>query len=173
MNKPLVVALALAFLSSFAVAKTVGWPEATDALAVEKSKADACVSLLKSVNDKPTLVAIAPVYRDAKGISDGLLAGLSTVVAQHGRPSNLPQLREKIEKSGFGLQKVCDAADASYRAASGGKGPVDEAVKAAIGPMIDALKAAVGGIFDYWKETDKAEREMILGQLRDAKWPEL
>ena len=172
MNKALAFTLAV-IAASPACAQTVGWPEATDALATEKSKADACVSLLKSVNDKPTLVAIAPVYRNAKSTSDGLLTGLATVVAQHGKPSNLPQLRDKIEKSGLDLQKVCDAADAAYSASAGGKGPVDEAVKAAIGPVIDALTKAVGGIFDYWKETGKAERETILGQLREAKWPDL
>ena len=59
---------------------------------------------------------------------------------------------------GAGLQKVCDAAA--------------KAAQAAIGPIVDALKAAVGGIWSHWVENEKIEQQMILEQLRDAKWPD-
>lgn len=94
------------------------------------------------------------------------------MLVEGGKPGDLPQIRDNLDKSGAGLQKVCDAAAKAAQASKGHKGFVDKFITDPIGPIIDALKSAVTGIFDYWKETKKIEREMILTQLRDAKWPD-
>jgi hypothetical protein len=167
-----VAVMIVASLSVAAQAQSIGWPEATNALAKEKSKAQACVDLLGSVADKKTRAEVEPVYLDARATSDGVIAGLSTLLVERGKPGDLPGFKDNLEKAGLGLQKVCDAAANAAQASTGKKGPIGEIITASIGPIVDALKSAVGGIFDYWKETKKIEREMILGQLRDAKWPE-
>ncbi len=164
--------VALLGLALAAQAQTIGWPEATEALAQEKSKAQSCVDLLKSVADKKTLLEARAVYLDAKATSDGVIAGLSIVLVERGEPADLPKLQDSLEKSGAGLQKACDAAAKAARDSKGHKGAIDKIITDSIGPVIDALKSAVGAIWDHWVETKKIEREMILGQLNAAKWPD-
>ena len=176
MRRYLVSALAFGALicSASAVrAQTLGWPEATEALAQEKSKAQACVDLLKSIEDAKVLAEVRPIYADAKATSDGIIAGLTTVLIKRAKPADLPHVRSSLEKAGLGLQQVCDAAAKAAQGSTGAKGPIDQIITDSIGPIIDALKSAVGGIWNYWVETNKIEREMILKQLSDAKWPDL
>jgi len=172
----LVSALALGAVicsASTVRAQTLGWPEATEALAQEKSKAQACVDLLKSVADAKVLAEVRPIYANAKATSDGVIAGLTTVLVKRAEPADLPHVRASLENAGMGLQQVCDAAAKAAQGRAGAKGPIDKIITDSIGPIIDALKSAVGGIWNYWAETRKIEREMILKQLSDAKWPDL
>jgi hypothetical protein len=77
----------------------LGWPDTIQGLAKEKSKAAACVALLKSAGDKKAITEGQLVYIDAKAMSDGVIAGLKTLVVQRGKPSDLPKLAESLDTS--------------------------------------------------------------------------
>ena len=141
--------MVFASLSFAAQAQTLGWPEATEVLAREKSKAQACVDLIKSVADAKVLAEVKPVYADAKATSDGVIAGLTVVLAKRAEPADLPHVRDSLEKAGVGLQKLWPTPPPRPREnRQGYKGPIDKIVTDLIGPIIEALKSAVGGILE-------------------------
>jgi hypothetical protein len=172
MRKRLTALLALAVLASGSPAFALGWPDAIQALAKEKSKAAACVALLKSAGDKKAIAEGQFVYIDAKATSDGVIAGLKTLVAERGKPGDLSKLAESLDTSAAGLQKVCDAARSAAEAAAGAKGPVADIVKEATGPIVDVLKSAVGAIYGDWKDMQKIEQTELRESLQNAVWPD-
>ena len=172
MRKRLTTLLALAVLASGSPAFALGWPEAIQALAKEKSKAAACVALLKSAGDKKAIAGGQLVYIDAKATSDGVIAGLKTLVAERGKPGDLPKLTESLDTSAAGLQKVCDAARSAAETAAGAKGPVEDIVNEAIGPIVDIVKSSVGAIYGDWKDMQKIEQTELRESLQNAVWPE-
>lgn len=150
----------------------LGWPDAIQALAKEKSKAAACVALLKSAGDKKAIVEGQLIYIDAKETSDGVIAGLKTLVAERGEPGDLSKLAESLDTSAAGLQKVCDAARSAAEAAAGAKGPVADIVKEAIGPIVDLVKSSVSAIYSDWKDMQKIEQTELREELQNAVWPD-
>jgi hypothetical protein len=171
MRKRLTALLALAVLASGSPAFALGWPDAIQALAKEKSKAAACVALLKSAGDKKAISEGQLVYIDAKATSDGVIAGLKTLVVQRGKPSDLPKLAESLDTSAAALQKVCDAARSAAEATAGAKGPVGDIVKEAIGPIVDLVKSSVSAIYSDWKDMQKIEQTELREELQNAVWP--
>ena len=90
----------LAGPSLIAQAQSIGWAEAIEALAQEKSKATACVDLLNSVADENVLAVVKPVYAEAKATSDGVIAGLSVILVESGKPGELPGFARKARRVG-------------------------------------------------------------------------
>jgi hypothetical protein len=172
MTKGLTALSVLTVLASDSPAFALGWPEAIQALTEEKSKAAACVALLKSAGDKKAIAEGQLVYIDAKATSDGAIAGLKTLVAERGKPGDLPKLAERLDTSAAGLQKVCDAARSAAEAAAGAKGPVADIVKEAIGPIVDLVKSSVGAIYGDWKDMQKIEQTQLREALQNAAWPD-
>jgi hypothetical protein len=172
MRKRVTALLALAVLASGSPAFALGWPDAIQALAKEKSKAAACVALLKSAGDKKAIAEGQFVYIDAKATSDGVIAGLKTLVVERGKPGDLSKLAESLDTSAAGLQKVCAAARSAAEAAAGAKGPVADIVKEATGPIVDVLKSAVGAIYGDWKDMQKIEQTELRESLQNAVWPD-
>jgi hypothetical protein len=172
MRKRLTALLALAVLAAGSPAFALGWPDAIQALAKEKSKAAACVALLKSAGDKKAIAEGQLVYIDAKATSDGVIAGLKTLVAERGEPGDLSKLAESLDTSAAGLQKVCDAARSAAEAAAGAKGPVTDIVKEAIGPIVDLVKSSVSAIYSDWKDIQKIEQTELREELQNAVWPD-
>ena len=155
-----------------AQATTVGWPDTIDLLAQERTQAQACVNLLKSSGDKPTITEGQITYGSAKAAADGAIAGFMIALVEGGKPEDLPLIEANLEKAGAGLQEVCDAAAKAARVREGTKGFIDKLVTAAVGPVVDALKSAAAALWTRHVEKDKLEREMIEGQLQAAKWPD-
>jgi hypothetical protein len=171
MGKRLTALLVFGVLAWGSPAFALGWPDAIQALAKEKSKAAACVALLKSAGDKKAITEGQLVYIDAKAMSDGVIAGLKTLVVQRGKPSDLPKLAESLDTSAAALQKVCDAARSAAEAAAGAKGPVGDIVKEAIGPIVDLVKSSVSAIYSDWKDMQKIEQTELREELQNAVWP--
>jgi hypothetical protein len=171
MGKRLTALLVFGVLAWGSPAFALGWPDAIQALAKEKSKAAACVALLKSAGDKKAITEGQLVYIDAKAMSDGVIAGLKTLVVQRGKPSDLPKLAESLDTSAAALQKVCDAARSAAEAAAGAKSPVGDIVKEAIGPIVDLVKSSVSAIYSDWKDMQKIEQTELREELQNAVWP--
>jgi len=162
----------LAFSIVSVAAQTAGWPDTIDLLAQERSQAEACVDLLKSSGDEPTITQGRITYGAAKAAADGVIAGFTVALVEGGKPQNLPRIQANLEKAGVGLQEVCDAAAKAAHAAGGTKGVVDEIVTAAVGPVVDALKLAAGALWTQHVENGKLEQETIKTELDAAKWPD-
>ena len=174
MRGKLILALAFAVLSvgSIDAQGTSGWPDTIRLLTREKSQAKACVALLRSAGDKPTVVEGQITYDNAKAAADGVIAGLTTALAEGDKPQDFPTIQADMEEAGKGLQTLCNSAVKAARAAQGTKGLVDGIVSEAIQPLVDALKAAAGALWQNHVQLAKLEREMIEKQLEAAKWPE-
>ena len=170
----LVIAVTFAMLSFGPIEAqgTSGWPETIRLLTRERSQAKACVDLLRSAADKPTIVEGQIAYDNAKAAADGVIAGLTTALAQGGKPQDFPTIQADMEEVGKGLQTLCDSAVRAARAAQGTKGVIAGIVTEAVTPLVDALKAAAGALWQNHIQLAKLEREMIEKQLEAAKWPE-
>ena len=130
-----------------ALAATVSWPETVDLLVEEQSKARTCVDLLKGSGDKAAIMQGRIAYGVAKAAADGVIAGFTIALVEGGKPENLPRIQANLEKSGQGLQEVCDVAVKAASAAGGTKGIVDELAKTALSPVIDGLKSAASTLW--------------------------
>lgn len=153
-------------------AHAAGWPETIDLLTEQRSQAQSCVDTLKSSGDKAAIAAGRIAYNAAKAKADGVIAGFSIALVEGGKPEDLPRIQANLEKSGAGLQEVCDAAVKAATAASGTKGVVEDIAKGAIGPVVDGIKSAASTLWTRHVEQDALEQQMIKGQLEAAKWPD-
>jgi hypothetical protein len=107
---PATFALVIAAQASPAWAATVGWPDTIDLLTQEQSQAQACVDLLKSAGDQPTLTQERIAYNAAKAASDGVIAGFTTGLVEGYKPESLQRIQANLDKAGAGLKEVCDSA---------------------------------------------------------------
>jgi hypothetical protein len=76
----------------------LGWPESVAALTVERSKAETCVSLLKSYGDQAQMARGKLAYAQTKGQTDAVIAGLVTALADGGEPESLPSLEVRLKQ---------------------------------------------------------------------------
>jgi hypothetical protein len=149
----------------------LGWPETIELLAQERTQAETCVETLKSSNDKAAVATGRLTYGAAKSQADGVIAGLTVVLVEGGKPDALPAVLSSLSKAGTGLQEVCVAA-LKTASAAGTKGLVEDILKAPIEPIVNAISSGVSALWTRHIEKDKLELETIKGQLEAAKWPD-
>jgi hypothetical protein len=94
-------------LSLAAQPASMGWPEVIGALVTERTNAETCVGLIKSRGDAATIDGTKFTYSMARGEMDGLIAGLETVLAEGGKPGNLPTVRPGLEATASSLKAIC------------------------------------------------------------------
>jgi hypothetical protein len=164
--------LSITLIGQAAPQTAVGWPDTIDLLKHERSQADECVSLLKDAGGKSAIDRGRAVYGDAKAASDGAIAGLEVALVQGYKPEGLKGIHADLDAAGAGLQEVCDAAKQAAAEASGTKGVVSDAVKAAVEPVIAAIKDGISGLWNEHLKQEQAEIDSIKGQLQAAKWRE-
>ena len=161
-------AIFLSFLAATGAAQTnLGWPEVVNRLTQEKQQAITCVGLLKSSGGADSVKAS---YELARGDVEGVIAGLSIVLVEGGKPDMLPTVRESLEKSGKRLKDICDAAVNTLPANS--KGVWDEVAKATVEPAIKAISDGIAGLWTWKVDNDKLALETRKTKLEAAKWPE-
>lgn len=174
---------AILFLSTFLLFNSVGgsrsavmtWPEAVAPLAGGKTKAEACVALLKRYGTGPQIANGLFAYTNAKSDSDAVIAGLVTTLATGETAIDLQFLQTKLNTSLSELQQFCDTVKALLPTASTGeKGGVLDALtiaKEAIGPLLKGATDGVAALYNNYR-TDKQEiRRSIQLQLESARWP--
>lgn len=153
-------------------AKTaVGWPDAIDLLAQQRSQAETCAELLKSSGDKAAVTAGRITYNAAKAKADGVIAGVTVALVEGGNPQDLPKIEANLEKAGAGLPEVCDAAAKSAYSRAGPKAwwrisPTGRSVRWWTGSSRPQAP-----LWTRHVEKDQVELETIKAQLEAAKWP--
>jgi len=148
----------------------MGWPEVIADLTKERSQAETCVGMIKSSSDAAAIASAKTIYSAAKAEMDGVIAGLTTVLVEGGKPDSLPTVRASLETSGKDLQMICDVADKT--APPHTKGVWDEIAKAAVEPVVKAISDGVGALWARHVDKDKLEIETKRAQLEAAKWPD-
>jgi hypothetical protein len=148
------------------------WPDVVAQLNTERSQAQACANLLKAAGDDASITNGRIAYDSAKGATDGIIAGLSTALAQGGSPADLKSLNASLDLATSGLKKVCNGAIEAAKASPGHRGVIDDIVKAAIDPVADLLKSAFGALWTRHVELSNLEVQEIRNQLEAAKWPD-
>lgn len=164
-------ALASAVPSAIGLAQAapLGWPEVIALLAKARTQATTCVEVLKSGGDKAAVVSARLTYGTAEGEMDGVVAGLTTALAEGGNPDSLPNMRMSLETAGKGLKEICDAAVKTITPNT--KGVLEEIAKGAVEPLMKAISDGVGGLWTRHVEKDQLELATKKAQLEAAKWP--
>ncbi len=150
----------------------VGWPQTIELLTQERSQAENCVELLKSSGDKAAIANGRFTYGAARAQTDGVIAGLTTMLIEGGKPESLPTVQTDLEKAGSALQEICDAAVKAASTPEGTKGVVDELAKGAIEPVVSAISSGVGALWTRHVALGALELQTIKAQLEAAKWPD-
>jgi len=156
--------------TSWAATAAPGWAEVIGKLTDEKRQAEVCVGLLKSRGDKATIDGVKLDYGLAKAKVDGVIAGLTVVLFEGGKPEGLPTIQDSLTASGAALKRICDTA--AKTAAPNTKGVWDEVAKAAIEPLIKAIADGIGGLWAWKVDNDKLLQKTRQSKLEAAQWPE-
>jgi hypothetical protein len=153
-------------------AEDIGWPEAVDRLAGERSKAETCAASFKQYADAQQIPKGQLAYGAAKADYDAVIAGLVTALGEGETPKGLPSLEAELERGASALGQFCQMTSDVLPNSAGQKGVVEDIVKGATEPVIGALKEAVSFLFKYYfVEPDALKRDTIKTQLEAAKWP--
>jgi len=156
--------------NAWAAAAEPGWPEVIGKLTDEKRQAVVCVGLLKSRGDNAAIEDVKLDYGRAKGKVDGVIAGLTDVLFEGGKPGRLSTMQDSLTASGAALKRICDAA--AKTAAPNTKGVWDEVAKAAIEPLIKAIADGIGGLWSWKVDNDKLLQKTRQTKLEAAQWPD-
>ena len=150
----------------------MGWPEAVDQLAGERSKAEICVGLLKRHGTSEEVAHGRLAYGMAKADFDAVIAGLTTALAEGARPNSLPSLEASLQRGASGLVELCRTVDGLLPAASGKKSWVGDALKESLEQLTRPLLEAVSTLYNNFRSDRAMIRATIQTQLEAARWPE-
>jgi hypothetical protein len=150
----------------------LGWQSSADTLAMEKQRAETCVSILKrhaSANGS-TLSRGQIAYSDAKAEADAAIAALTMALAQ-GReaPVSLPAIEEHLTKAGVQREEFCAYAVAQIPNAEGDSKQVMTDVLA---EGVTALIGAAKDLFLNYRKETLMRREGISDEIEAKKWRE-
>jgi hypothetical protein len=165
------LALLISIAPGISRAADIGWPEAVDRLARERSKAETCARGLKAYGDEQKISQGQLAYGEAKANFDGVISGLITALSEGGNPKSLPSLETDLEQGASDLGKFCKTVNDLLPSSSGQKDVIADIVKDAIQPVIDALSEGVAALYNNHRKDDALTIETIKTQLEAAKWP--
>jgi hypothetical protein len=178
----LVVLLCLAALTSFTFVSAHGadssakscidWPEATGRLAEMRSRAEACVGLLRKYGNQVQVDKGKLVYTEAKGQVDGVIASLITAVDSGVQPEKLENLDERLRAGSSGLITFCTQVRDLIPDTPGTRGLLGEMVKESLGALIKAVSEAVSALYTDHLNERELIRRTIRSQLEAAQWPD-
>jgi hypothetical protein len=164
------LALLISIAPGISRAADIGWPEAVDRLARERSKAETCARGLKAYGDEQKIAQGQLAYGEAKANFDGVISGLITALSEGGNQKSLPGLETDLEHGASDLGKFCKTVNDLLPSSSGQKDVIADIVNDAIQPVIDALSEGVAALYNNHRKDDALTIETIKTQLEAAKW---
>ena len=167
----------LFFPTALCAAQTASmdWPQVIANLTRERTQALACVGLIKSDGDQIEIDSAKMTYGSAKADMDGVVAGLTTVLVEGGKPDSLRTVRASLETSGASLKEICAAAVKSAPAGPNTKGVWEDIAKGVVEgtePIIKAISEGIGALWKRHVEKDQLVVVTMKTQLEAARWPE-
>jgi len=150
----------------------MGWPEAVEQLAGERTRAETCAASLRGHGDALQISRGQLTYGEAKARFDALIAGLLTALGEGETPRALPDLQFDLEAGASALREFCRSVRELLPSEDGQRGVIDDIIKAAIDPALDALKQAVSALYNNFRGDSALTKATIRTQLEAAKWPD-
>ena len=150
-------------------APAMSWQEAVAELAGERTRAEACVSLLKryAAGNAAALGEGEWAYAEAKADMDGVIAALVVaLVEDDDEPLSFDGLRAQLEQAVALRETFCAEALALAPPSEGTKSPMTDVLAKALGSLIDAAKE----IYLYHQEEDVLVRKTIQTQVEGTRW---
>jgi hypothetical protein len=166
---------ALLVAAASAVAGEIGWPQAVDQLAREKTLAQACASILKTfAGDAPMArVQGERLYARAQADVDGLVRLIVADLASERAPAERPELSHLLEAVLRQRQALCDHVDAAVGPAlrdqpehAGAAALLAQGASDSAGSMADVAVP----IRQAYRAADPAARAAIVARLEAARW---
>jgi hypothetical protein len=147
---------------------TMGWQEAVAQLASERTRAEACVALLKrnAAGDAEVLAQGDWTYTEAKADMDGVIAGLVVALAEDDDPVSLDVLNRQLERAVALRGQFCAEAVALAPPTTGTKSLGLDVLAKTMGSLIDAAKE----IYLQHREEDVLARKTIQTQVESTRW---
>src|SRR5215207_6948929 len=90
-----------------ATAEPVNWQEAVARLAGERTRAEACVILLKRHGDAAQISHGEFAYSNAKAEIDGVISALNVALASGAQPDSLPDLEARLRRGVQAREAFC------------------------------------------------------------------
>jgi hypothetical protein len=147
--------------------KEITWQEAVARLARERTLAETCVALLKRHGNSLAVSRGALYYGEAKAEYDGIISGLIVALARKAKPTDLNDIRARLQRGFEKREAFCRTVHALLPAPRpGARGLLDDLIKGAIEPLFDAIKA----IWFRHLENDVLVRKTIETQLEATTW---
>jgi hypothetical protein len=148
-------------------AEDMGWQEAVERLAHERTRAETCVRFLKIYGDEAALRRGDWTYGEAKAQFDAVIAGLIVALAKDQEPQSLPDLESRLQVGVKGRESLCEQVQPLVPNATGEKNVIADLAAGALGPLIEAVKE----IYLDAQEADRLTQATIQNQLGATKWP--
>lgn len=163
--RSMVLGTVLALMPGLAAAD---WDEAVTTLAVEKTRAEACVAILKRhAADDPTKLSEGQLaYTDAKAEIDAVIASLSLSLATGEDIESFAGVIARLEKGVKAREAFCAEAVALMEETTGTRSGLTDVLGKALAAMIEAVAA----IYIYHEEEDVLERKTIQTQIEAKTW---
>ena len=148
-------------------APEINWQEAVARLAQERTRAEACVRMLKKYGDAAGIDRGSLAYDGAKAEYDAVIAGLNVALARKQQPASLADLRGRLQRGFEKREAFCQSVQQLIPQTSGEKSWIAEIVKGAVGPVIQAIQA----VYFRAKDDNLLMRKTIQTQLEATAWP--
>lgn len=148
--------------------EVMGWQEAVVSLASERTRAEACVALLKAhaAGQSQVLTEGEFTYTQAKADMDGVIAGLVVALAEDDAPLSFDSMRVQLEQAVALRQAFCEKAVALAPPDAGTKALATDVLAKVLGSLIDAAKE----IYLKHNEDDALARKTIQTQVEGTRW---
>jgi hypothetical protein len=163
-----VVLVALLLVPAMVRAETIRWPEAVALLAAERTRAETCGRLLKRhVGANTAALSRGELtYASAKADVDGVIAGLTVVLAQRGTPPDLPEVEARLTRGVQAREAFCQQVMALVPEDPGTRDLLVSLLGAFLPPLLEAARTLYTG----QTEQDRLLRQTIQTQLEATTW---
>jgi hypothetical protein len=163
-----IMLVALLVMPAMIQAQTMRWPEAVAALAAERTRAETCARLLKhhAGDDKAALSRGELAYASAKADVDGVIAGLTVVLAERGTPPQLPDLEARLTRGVQAREAFCRQVTALVPEDPGTRDFLVPLLGVVLPPLLEAARVLYASVTDQ----DRLLRQTIQTQLEATTW---
>jgi hypothetical protein len=158
-----------------AVAEEIGWPQAVEQLAREKTLAEACASILKTFADGAPMARVQGerLYARAAADMDGLVRLFIADLASGRPPADLPELRQRLEAVPRQRQALCRQVDAAVGTAlrqQPGRAGAAELLAAGSSDAAASMNDAAVRISQAYRDADQVGRATIVARIEAVRW---
>jgi hypothetical protein len=173
---PLLLPCAALISSSIpAMSEETGWRQAVDSLALEKTLAEGCASILKTFGDDAPMARVQAqrLYARARADVDGLIVLLAVDLSSERAPAEAPELVQRLKAVVEQRQALCRYVEATVGAAlpdASERAPAADLLAQGSGEPTGSLIEATVQIWQAYRAAAEPARETIVAELEGTRW---